>query len=109
MRIRQMHVGEDILLARHGQRIERLKLDRRTNSMFATLTDGSWDFASNVILPPAAAADDSVFSASDARILVRLILGWIAFSALLMIVGFYVASSVKDPSLLDPSLMYSAY
>lgn len=110
MRIRQMHVGEDILLARHGHRIERLKVDRRANTVFATLDDGSWDYASNVIfVPPVAKDKESGFTAADGKFLARLIAGWAALSAVLMIVSMNVAGSLANAGLLDPATMYVAY
>lgn len=46
---RRLHIGEDILLARHGNSICRMAFDRRNNTMVAYLDDGTADRASNVI------------------------------------------------------------
>ena len=48
LRSRQ-HVGQDILLARHGSRICATRYDRRRNCVVATLDDGTFDTAPNVM------------------------------------------------------------
>jgi hypothetical protein len=49
LRSRQ-HVGQDILLARHGNRICSTRYDRRRNCVVARLDDGTFDSAPNLIV-----------------------------------------------------------
>lgn len=42
-------VGSDILLARHGNAISSMRLDRRHGQVVAVLADGTFDFAPNLI------------------------------------------------------------
>ena len=48
LRSRQ-HVGQDILLARHGNHICATRYDRQRNCVVARLDDGTFDTAPNVI------------------------------------------------------------
>jgi hypothetical protein len=47
---RNMRLGEDILLARHGDKIVSLRLDRKSDSVVAVLSDGSTDSARNSLV-----------------------------------------------------------
>ena len=44
-------IGHDILLARHGNHISAMRVDRSAGRVIALLDDGSIDSASNVISP----------------------------------------------------------
>ena len=118
----RMHLGEDILLARHGSRIQSLRLDRRADRMVATLTDGTIDCASNRLLPSgptpvevlrakvdAVRAETSPATRADLHIILRFSAIWLAISVVLtgVIVGLSAASGSTD--LLQTSLTYPAY
>ncbi|WP_077488925.1 hypothetical protein [Sinomonas mesophila] len=118
----RMHLGEDILLARHGSRIQSLRLDRRADRMVATLTDGTIDCASNRLLPSgptpvevlrakvdAIRTDTASVSRAELHLLLRFSAIWLAISVVLtaLIVGF--SSAAGSPDLLQASLTYPAY
>ena len=48
---RRQLVGHDILLARHGNHISTMRVDRQSGRVFAYLDDGSVDSAPNMISP----------------------------------------------------------
>ncbi|WCI07917.1 hypothetical protein PJ267_14970 [Arthrobacter sp. OVS8] len=48
---RRQLVGHDILLARHGNHISTMRVDRQSGRVVAYLDDGSTDSAPNVISP----------------------------------------------------------
>ena len=48
---RRQLVGHDILLARHGNHITTMRVDRQTDRVIAVLDDGSTDSAPNRISP----------------------------------------------------------
>ena len=48
---RRQLVGHDILLARHGNHISTMRVDRQTGRVIAYLDDGSTDSAPNMISP----------------------------------------------------------
>lgn len=110
-------LGEDILLARHGDRIRRLDQDRRTGHTVATLSDGSTDSAPNWIaggtltLRPADRARRGLVTLTDAltnngnpesvrevRLLGRISLVWIAISLLLCLILAWSAVTFLDPA-----------
>lgn len=118
----RMHLGEDILLARHGSRIQSLRLDRRADRMVATLTDGTVDCASNRLLPigptpvevlrakvDAVRTDTASVSRDELHVLLRFSVIWLAISVVLtaVIVGF--STTTGSPDLLQASLTYPAY
>lgn len=103
---RSMHLGEDILLARHGARIDRLTHDRRNNRMVAVLCDGTVDYASNARLATAPTPlerlsqqiqdvreDKAAVSKADLKVLGWFTAGWAVVSAL-FIVGIIALSTV---------------
>jgi len=91
-------LGEDILLARHGANIVKLRQDRKNRETIAFLRDGQTDSASNLlavsagVLTPAASFsqgaakylnDEAEVSRGEVRSLIKISLG---FSAVLGIV-----------------------
>lgn len=89
---RTMHLGEDILLARHGGRISELKYHRRANMMEAVLQDGSRDSVSNVL--PAMPATGSL-DAADFKFL-AIICG--AMLAVIVPLFFVALNFYADPA-----------
>ncbi|MGM7666486.1 hypothetical protein [Microbacterium sp. A93] len=115
-------LGEDILLARHGHQILRLRQDHRTGQTVATLRDGTTDAAPNRIeggvLAPrpgesARLAWDSLThggnpeSVRELRFLGRLSAIWIAVSLLLGALMVWGMATVMDPAAAEQ--LMSAY
>jgi hypothetical protein len=104
-----MHLGQDILLARHGSRIDRFTLDRRNHRTIAVLNDGTVDYAPNrlVAVPPtplerlSQQVQDvrdgvSPLTQAELKVLLWFTLGWIVLSVL-FVVGVIALSSVTGP------------
>lgn len=96
--LRTMPLGEDILLARHGDRIVEMTQDRKKQLTVARLVDGSTDSASNYLvnikellaLSPAErmsklagdySADRLQISRKDIKFMMRISALWTAASA----------------------------
>ncbi|MGY3564338.1 hypothetical protein [Sinomonas sp. RB5] len=118
----RMRLGEDILLARHGDNIASLRLDRRANRMVATLRDGSIDCASNSVLASAPSpmarlgaqlhavrTDTASVSRSDARTLVRFSLVWLLISAVLTVGVIWAVAASGNAEMVNSALTYPAY
>ena len=84
-------LGEDILLARHGANIVKLRQDRKTRQTVAYLRDGATDTAANVlavpVLTPAASfirgvqashKDEAAAARRELRALANLSLAFVA-------------------------------
>lgn len=86
-------LGEDILLARHGANIVKLRQDRKNRATIAILRDGQTDAASNLMTLPARALtpaasiiqgaakylnDEAEVSRGEVRSLVKISLGFSA-------------------------------
>ena len=118
----RMHLGEDILLARHGSRIQSLRLDRRADRMVATLTDGTIDCASNRLLPSgptpvevlrakveAVRADTASVSRQELRTLARFSAVWLGISVILTAIIVGISAATGSPDMLQAGLTYPAY
>jgi hypothetical protein len=117
-----MHLGEDILLARHGSRIDRFAIDRRNHRTVAVLCDGTVDYAPNrlVAVPPTPLErlaqhvqdvrdDVAPVTKTDLKVLIWFTLGWIVVSAL-FIVGVIALSSVTgSQNFAQAASLYPAY
>ena len=115
-------LGEDILLARHGDRILRLRQDHRAGQTVATLRDGTSDTAPNRInggtlaLRPGERArlhwttltqDGDPEAIREVRLLGRLSVIWIAASVLLCALMAWGMATFMDPSAVED--LTSAY
>ncbi|MGO4189553.1 hypothetical protein [Pseudarthrobacter sp. TAF60_1] len=108
---RRQLVGHDILLARHGNHICSMRLDRGTGRVVALLDDGSVDSAPNLIAPdlrlPATIRsvlyEDRKFFAGVAT--VAVILGGLLFGTSAALTGTWAGS----PEMLEMLTAYSAY
>ncbi|GAA2199312.1 hypothetical protein [Sinomonas flava] len=118
----RMHLGEDILLARHGSNISSLRLDRRANRMVATLHDGSIDCASNSLLPvhpsplarigqqiEAVREDKASVSRAEIRTLVKFSAIWLAISVLFTAGVIALALTTGSSEALNSAAFYPAY
>lgn len=116
-------LGEDILLARHGADIVKLRQDRRNRQTIALLKSGGTDTASNHIdtqvLSPAASMgrgvqaylnDEASVSRTEIRSLAKLSLGFSAVTGLvfggLLLIAYRVGGSELIENL---SAAYSQY
>ncbi|WP_188805370.1 hypothetical protein [Citricoccus zhacaiensis] len=105
-------MGEDILLARHGDHIIRLRQDARAGQTVATLRDGSSDAAPNHLdggashLSPAdrtgrqlvaLASDHHAESRRELRFLARLSVAWLLISAVALGAMVWFAATFMDP------------
>ncbi|GAA0195330.1 hypothetical protein ACF046_06415 [Glutamicibacter creatinolyticus] len=116
-------LGEDILLARHGSNIVKLRQDRKNRQTVAYLRDGATDTAANVLgvpaLTPAATFgqsvqtylnDEAAVSRKEVRSLAKLSLGFSAFTGAVFGGLLLLAYKVGGSELLDNlSAAYSYY
>ena len=109
-------MGEDILLARHGDQILRLSQDARTGQTIATLRDGSSDAAPNHLDGGAShlspmdrtgrqlavfASDHHAESRRELRFLARLSVAWLLISALVLGAMVWIAATFMDPQSIE--------
>jgi hypothetical protein len=106
---RRQLVGHDILLARHGNHICSMRVDRGNGRVVALLDDGSMDSAPNLIDPalelPATVA--SVLR-EDWKVLSGLAAAGAVFSGL-MIAAAVSLGTVADPSTIEMLTAYAIY
>jgi len=88
LRSRQ-YVGQDILLARHGNHICATRYDRRRNCIVARLDDGTYDTAPNVIVPGMLPATIASVLLEDGAFLAKMCALYLVF-ALLLVAGVSV-------------------
>jgi hypothetical protein len=81
LRSRQ-HVGQDILLARHGSRICATRYDRRRNCIVAQLDDGTFDTAPNVIAAGVLPASVATVLREDGHFLAKMCALYLVFAVL---------------------------
>jgi len=106
---RRQLVGHDILLARHGNHISSMRVDRSNDRVVALLDDGSLDSAPNLIspnlqLPPTVR--------SVLREDWKMLSAWAGMAALvggLMTAAAVVLGTTADPAILDALSSYNAY
>jgi len=106
---RRQLVGHDILLARHGNHISSMRVDRSNDRVVALLDDGSLDSAPNLIspnlqLPPTVR--------SVLREDWKMLSAWAGMAALvggLMTAAAVVMGTTADPAILDALSSYNAY
>ena len=108
---RRQLVGHDILLARHGNHICSMRVDRGNSRVIALLDDGSMDSAPNLIAPglrlPETVAsvlrgDWKFFAAISG---VALVLGGLAFATSAALAG----AMAGNPEMVEMMTAYSAY
>lgn len=103
---RRQLVGHDILLARHGNHISTMRVDRASDRVLAYLDDGTVDSAPNRI-SPALRMPDTVRSVlrEDWKFLTAVTAGSFGFAGIVVAAAATVAG-VGDPALTQ---MLSAY
>ena len=106
---RRQLVGHDILLARHGNHISSMRVDRSNGRVVALLDDGSLDSAPNLIAP-------GLQLPQTVRSVLRedwkLLSAWAGMAALmggLMTAAAVVLGTTADPAMLEAFTAYAAY
>ncbi len=108
---RRQLVGHDILLARHGNHICSMRVDRGNGRVIALLDDGSVDSAPNLITPDLRLPDTiqsvlredwKFFSIVSSA---ALILGGLVFGTCAALSGTWAG----DPEMVEMFAAYSAY
>ncbi len=106
---RRQLVGHDILLARHGNHISSMRVDRSNDRVVALLDDGSLDSAPNLITP-------GLQLPQTVRSVLRedwkLLGAWAGMAGLMgvLMTGAAVAlGATADPAILDALSTYNAY
>ncbi|MDP9889202.1 hypothetical protein J2X98_002807 [Pseudarthrobacter enclensis] len=106
---RRQLVGHDILLARHGNHISSMRVDRSNDRVVALLDDGSLDSAPNLISP-------TLQLPATVRSVLRedwkMLSAWAGMAALvggLMTAAAVVLGTTADPAILDALSSYNAY
>ena len=106
---RRQLVGHDILLARHGNHISSMRVDRGNDRVVALLDDGSLDSAPNLITP-------GLQLPATVRSVLRedwkLLSAWAGVAALMgvLMTGAAVAlGATADPAIIDALTAYNAY
>ncbi|WP_104062884.1 hypothetical protein [Arthrobacter sp. 4R501] len=108
---RRQLVGHDILLARHGNHICSMRVDRGNRRVIALLDDGSVDSAPNLIAPglllpetleSVLRGDWKFFAALSG---IALVLGGLMFATLPALAG----AMAGNPEMVEMMTAYSAY
>ncbi|GAA1264148.1 hypothetical protein [Arthrobacter pascens] len=103
-------VGHDILLARHGNHICSMRLDRSAGRVIALLDDGSVDSAPNLISPNLQLPDtmQSVLR-NDWKFLATMSACVAGLAAAMIVAAISLAGLSADPALAQLMTTYPAY
>ena len=106
---RRQLVGHDILLARHGNHISSMRVDRSNDRVVALLDDGSLDSAPNLITP-------DLQLPHTVRSVLRedwkLLTAWAGMAggmAVLMTAAAVFLGTTADPAILEAFSAYSTF
>ncbi|SCC25880.1 hypothetical protein GA0061083_3712 [Pseudarthrobacter enclensis] len=107
---RRQLVGHDILLARHGNHISSMRVDRGNGTVVALLDDGSVDTAPNMIAPDLNMPHTvrSVMR-EDWKLLSIMTGAAAAWAALMVGAAVVIASSTGNTAALDMMYAYPGY
>ena len=105
---RRQLVGHDILLARHGNHISTMRVDRGAGRVIAFLDDGSTDSAPNLIMP-GLRMPDTVRSVlrEDWKFLTAVSACSVGFAGLMFAASAALAGMSGDPALAQLLTAYS--
>lgn len=107
---RRQLVGHDILLARHGNHICSMRVDRGNGTVVALLDDGSTDSAPNMIAPDLnLPASVRTVMREDWKLLSIMTGAAAAWAALMVGAAVVLASSMGDPAAFQTLYAYPAY
>jgi hypothetical protein len=103
-------VGHDILLARHGNHICSMRLDRSAGRVVALLDDGTTDSAPNLISPdlhlPETVQGDLQ---EDWKVFTAISAATAALGALVFAAAWSFSGTVMDPAMAQMISTYPAY
>ncbi|UVJ39436.1 hypothetical protein [Arthrobacter sp. CJ23] len=106
----RQRVGHDILLARHGDNISSMRVDRANDRVIATLDDGSWDSAPNLISPLLQMPDSAAsLLRDDWRIFTVAGIAMLTIGAIAMSLAMGLAGSMPTEELNALLLSYPAF
>jgi hypothetical protein len=107
---RRQLVGHDILLARHGNHISAMRVDRSAGRVIALLDDGSVDSAPNLISPDLGLPDTMQSVLRDDWKFLAAVSGTVAtVSGAMIAAAFGLAGMSSDPVLAQLMTTYAAY
>lgn len=106
---RRQLVGHDILLARHGNHICSMRVDRNNGRVVALLDDGTVDSAPNLIAPGLQLPETVASVLRDDWKLLTALGGAGAVLSGLMIAAAVSLGTVVDPSTVEMLSVYSTY
>lgn len=106
---RRQLVGHDILLARHGNHISSMRVDRSNDRVVALLDDGSLDSAPNLITPGLQLPQTVRSVLREDWKLLGACAGMAAVMGGLMTAAAVVLGTTADPVILEALTTYNAY
>jgi len=106
---RRQLVGHDILLARHGNHICSMRVDRSNGRVVALLDDGTVDSAPNLIAPDLQLPETVASVLREDWKLLSALGGAGAVLSGLMIAAAVSLGTVVDPSTVEMLSVYSTY
>jgi hypothetical protein len=106
---RRQLVGHDILLARHGNHICSMRVDRSNGRVVALLDDGTVDSAPNLIAPDLQLPETVASVLREDWKLLTALGGAGAVLSGLMIAAAVSLGTVVDPSTVEMLSVYSTY
>jgi hypothetical protein len=106
---RRQLVGHDILLARHGNHICSMRVDRSNGRVVALLDDGTVDSAPNLIAPDLQLPETVASVLREDWKLLAALGGAGAVLSGLMIAAAVSLGTVVDPSTVEMLSIYSTY
>lgn len=105
---RRQLVGHDILLARHGNHICSMRVDRSNGRVVALLDDGTVDSAPNLIAPGLQLPETLASVMRDDWKIMTVCGAVAAGMGALMVAAALVLGTTADPAMLE-MLAYSSY
>ncbi|MCX6498360.1 MAG: hypothetical protein NTU93_06100 [Arthrobacter sp.] len=107
---RRQLVGHDILLARHGNHISTMRVDRAAGRVVAYLDDGSVDSAPNLISPALRMPDTfrSILR-EDWKFLTKVTAAGFGLAGLMFAAAVAVAGGGADPNMTELLSSFAAY
>ena len=106
---RRQLVGHDILLARHGNHICSMRVDRGNGTVVALLDDGTVDSAPNLISPDLQLPETVASVMREDWKILTVCTAVATGMAALMVTAAIALGTTADPALLEALSAYSAY
>jgi hypothetical protein len=106
---RRQLVGHDILLARHGNHISAMRVDRANDRVIALLDDGSTDSAPNVIMPGLNLPETFRSVLRDDWKFFTIVSAGAGFAGVMIAAAVGLSGIASDPALVQLLASYPAY